>query len=233
MHALYHSYVRMHRMKHHYKAVLFDLDGTLIDTEHSAAIAVQNCFRSWQIQIQLEDISYATGRTWESAFTYLFEKYKIPVSQDEAKHQIMAQYRKDLNENLQTVPGGAAAVQSLSKEFKLALVSGSSRQDILWALDKLKIREHFQVILGAEDYPRSKPSPDGYQKAIQSFQVQPHECIVFEDSSAGISSARQAGTWVVAITSTNHFQQDITQAHLQIPDLRPVNPSWIRHLSLE
>ncbi|MGZ3687945.1 MAG: HAD family hydrolase, partial [Bdellovibrionota bacterium] len=111
------------------------------------------------------------------------------------------------------------------------LVSGSHRSEILWALDKLQIRSHFQVILGAEDYPRSKPAPDGYEKALKTLAVKPNRSLVFEDSTAGIRSARDAGTWVVAITGTNHFKQDTSEAHHWIPDLREVNVDWISKIT--
>lgn len=215
------------------RAVLFDLDGTLIDTEKTAALAIQKCFSAWNIQLQSEDASYVTGRTWESAFVYLFRKYDLPVSQENAKLAMMTAYRKALEHQLHLVPGGAQAVQLLAKEYPLALVSGSGRADILWALKKMEIDQHFQVVLGAEDYPRSKPQPDGYLKAIETLGVPAENCIVFEDSTAGISAARSAGLWVVAITSTNHFQQDLSLAHFRIPDLTFVSPDWIRNLSFD
>jgi beta-phosphoglucomutase len=220
-------------MKHPIKVVLFDLDGTLIDTEPSAVKTVKECFENWQIQVHPDDSKFVTGRTWESAFEYLFSRYTPPIPLLDAKKKILGRYRERLEEELFVVPGSAQAVTALSQNFALGLVSGSSRNDILWALDKLGIRHHFQVILGAEDYPHSKPSPVGYLKAIETLQAQPHQCLVFEDSFAGITSARNAGTWVVAVTSTNHFQQDLTQAHLKISDLQVVNSEWVHHLSFD
>jgi HAD superfamily hydrolase (TIGR01509 family) len=213
------------------KTVIFDLDGTLIDTEPSAAQAVSRCFKNWGIEVDPADASYVTGRTWESAFEFLFQKYKIPVSPAEASHRVLEAYRDALNDHLILVPGGAEAVRALSREFRLGLVSGSHRSEIFWALDKLGVRENFEVVYGAEDYPRSKPAPDGYLKAIQALEFKPAECVVFEDSSAGVQSALDAGAWVVAITATNHFNQNLALAHHHIPDLREVTPDWLRQIS--
>lgn len=214
------------------QAIIFDLDGTLIDTEPTAVLAVKECFAEWKIEIHLDDASYLTGRTWENAFTFLFDKYTPPIPLPEAKKTLLARYRQKIKANLSTVPGSVQAIQSLAKKYPLALVSGSGRSEILWALTQLQIIHHFQFILGAEDYPRSKPQPDGYLKAMKILGKSPESCLVFEDSTAGIASARAAGTWVVAVTSTNHFKQDLALAHVKIKDLTPVNINWISELAL-
>lgn len=209
--------------------VLFDLDGTLIDTEHCAAIAVEESFKDWGIPIAASDARYITGRTWGAAFQFLFSKYSLPVSDEEAARFLIARYRKTIQEKLILVPGGADAVRALSDSgrFRLGLVSGSNREEILFALDRMNIRERFDVILGAEDYPRSKPAPDGYLKALMLLNRTAQSGLVFEDSEAGIASALAAGLKVCAITSTNHFGQDTSGAHHRIADLRGVNAEWV------
>lgn len=209
------------------KAVLFDLDGTLIDSEPLAARAVGELFKEWGISAHPDDLTYVTGRTWESAFQYLAGKYQFPVSPQEVRRQIAGRYQKLLETDLIEVPGGREAVLSLAKTYPLALVSGSFKQDILWALKKLQILDCFQIVLGAEDYPKSKPEPDGYLKALAFLQVAGAEGIVFEDSTAGIASGRSAGLWVAAVTRTNHTGQKQSEAHCTIPDLAGINLEWI------
>ena len=217
------------------QAILFDLDGTLIDTELAAGEAVKKCLKLWGIDPSsiLEDARYLTGRKWEDAFQFLFKKYQIPVEENVARKEILIQYQRETEENLFVVPGSVEAVQLLSEKFPLALVSGSFRSQILWALKKLKIEDHFQFYLGAEDYPRSKPQPDGYLKAVQKLGVSASNCLVFEDSVVGIASAKAAGLRVIAITCTNHFSQDLSQADHQIPDFQKISLDWITHLSFD
>ncbi len=215
------------------KSILFDFDGTLVDTEPSAVKATQDCFKKWKIELDPKDSARVTGVTWNSAFEFLFKKYPIPLPKDEARQTILDHYRKETEKNLVIVPGCVQAVRSLCQVYLVGLVSGSDRADILRILDQLGIKDCFRVILGAEDYPKSKPAPDGYLKAASLLHTTPRECLVFEDSAPGILSARSAGMWVVAITSTNHFSFDLSQAHFKVPDLSSVNPAWISNLSFD
>ncbi|MBI2712018.1 MAG: HAD family phosphatase [Bdellovibrio sp.] len=215
------------------QTVLFDFDGTIVDTEPSAVKVVKACFKEWKLELTPEDASYVTGRTWESAFDYLLKKYSLPLERNAAEAQVLSQYRTEVEKNLIQVPGSVQAIRSLSKHFTLGLVSGSIRQDILEILSRLGLIDLFKVILGASDYEKSKPAPDGYLKAAQILGAAPASCLVFEDSEAGVKSGKKAGMWVVAITSTNHFGQDLSQADFHIPDLRQVNPDWVSHLSVD
>jgi HAD superfamily hydrolase (TIGR01509 family) len=212
------------------KTILFDLDGTLVDTEPAAAYAVSQAFKSWDVDVTGEDAAYVTGRTWEKAFEYLFRKYKLPVSLDVAAEFVIGEYRKALREKLVVVGGGAEAVQALAPSYPLGLVSGSHRQEIFYALDFLKIRRHFKVVLGAEDYKKSKPDPEGYLQALKLLGAKAEETLIFEDSEPGIASARAAGAWVVAISGTNHFRQNTSAAHHSIADLSGVSPQWVAAL---
>lgn len=209
------------------QTIIFDLDGTLIDTEMAASQAVTLTFAKWNIQLGKEDAAFITGRKWEVAFDYLFQKYPISMPRREAESEILRNYRRSLDSHLRVIPGSPQAVKALAASYELGLVSGSSRREIRWALEKLKIIDHFKVLLGAEDYGESKPSPEGYLKAIKEMKCKPEQALVFEDSNAGIASGRAAGTWVVAITAANHFDHDVSHAHERIVDFTGVDCDWV------
>lgn len=215
------------------QTVFFDMDGTLIDTEAAAAKAIRDAFDEWKIKVTDQDAHFITGRTWDMAFQYLFSKYKVPMPNEEAARHLLERYRDQMQNELIEVPGAVRAVKDLARDFPLALVSGSHRADIEWALKKLGIRSHFKVVLGAEDYPRSKPAPDGFKTALKLLNANPSTTLVFEDSQAGVQSGIDAGLHVCVITSTNHFGVDTSKGHFFIPDLTGVTSDWIKSLQLK
>lgn len=210
--------------------VFFDLDGTLIDTEQAAAKVIRDTFDEWQIPVSQSDADRVTGVTWETAFRFLYSRYHPPVPTDEATHLILARYHAALREHLPEVPGARDAVRLLAKYTRLAVVSGSHHHTIEWALKQIGIFEHFELVLGAEDYPQSKPAPDGYLKGLTLLNAAPATSIVFEDSFAGITSAKAAGIQVVALRATNYLNQDQSKADWFIHDLRDVSEAWIHGL---
>ena len=212
------------------QAIIFDLDGTIIDSEMVAMNAIQQCMQDWGLEVSLEDASFVAGKKWEVAFDLLYSKYAMPVDKKIASELIVKKYQEVLRNDLRHVPGVVDAIHSFAEKLPLAVVSGSGREDVLWALEKLKVKDRFRFVLGAEDYPNSKPSPEGFLKALKILNVEPARSLVFEDSAAGISAGRAAGMKVVAITSTNHFGHDQSEAHHLIPDFVGIDASWLDRL---
>jgi HAD superfamily hydrolase (TIGR01509 family) len=212
------------------KAILFDLDGTLVDTEPSAVRAVTTCFEEWGLEFPPADAGRLTGRTWRAVFEEFSRKYRIPVSVEQACLSATKAYLAILREELLIIPGSANAVRELSRVWPLGLVTGSTREEIRSVGERLGVLAQFKVILGAEDYRRSKPAPEGFLSAARAMRVNPADVLVFEDSQPGITAALAAGMKVVAVAGANHHNQDTSAAHFKIPDMRPVNIDFIRSL---
>lgn len=212
------------------RTILFDLDGTIIDSEPSAIQAILECTKSWSVPVSRLEAESVAGKKWEVAINLLYDRHPMPLPPEEALRQIVRRYQELVHTSVAVVPGVVESIHDFSRHFELALVSGSLRADIFWALDHLKLRPLFKCVLGAEDYPNSKPSPDGYQKAMGLLGAYPKETIVFEDSVAGIDSALAAGTRVVAIECTNHFQFDQSRAQVRIKDFTGIDGGWVRKI---
>jgi beta-phosphoglucomutase-like phosphatase (HAD superfamily) len=210
------------------KVIIFDLDGTIIDSEALSLQAILDCSQKWGVPITREEAGSVVGRKWEEAFDILFSKHQIPVSREVATHQVILRFQEIVRKDVVFVPLVKEAILDFSRHFRLALVSGSHRADVLWALQKLGVDHLFEVIYGAEDYPRSKPAPDGYMKALATMEVMAEEAVVFEDSVPGLMSAHAAGIRSVAIGCTNHFKHDQSLAQERIHDYTGVDAAWVK-----
>lgn len=209
------------------KTILFDLDGTIIDSERAAQQAILECTNGWGVPVTAADAASVAGKKWEVAFDLLFKRFRMPVTLEECSRAVLARYQEIFQANPTIVPGVVEAIEDFASNFQLALVSGSTREDVFLALRHLRVDHHFQCILGAEDYPGSKPLPDGFLKAMATLGARPEETLVFEDSAAGIASAKAAGVRVVAIESTNHFGHDQSVADARIPHFEKIRSDWV------
>ena len=214
------------------KAVFFDMDGTIVDTESAAVDALRAFFQHYGQVLHPEDEYAAVGKKWDVAFDLLYAKHKWPMSRAAFGSEVLKKYRAILADDLPEIAGSRKAIESLAARWPLALVSGSSQQDILFCLDRLNVRHHFQLILGSEDYVQSKPSPEGYALALKELSVEPDSVVVFEDSEAGIDSAKAAGIKVVAITGTKMGQLETSRADARIRDFQGADPTWMERLWL-
>jgi HAD superfamily hydrolase (TIGR01509 family) len=214
-------------------AVFFDMDGTLVDSERLCQIVARAVLKRYargrpRDALIEEAVALIPGHKLAVSARFAMENELVTLSEPELMDTISREYQRRVKSEAPAVPGSAEAVRSLKKEFQLGLVSGSSRAEIKTVLTALGIYELFDLILGAEDYALSKPSPEGYALAMKKLGVGRGEAVCFEDSRAGIQSAKAAGLWVVAVKAANHFHFDQSAADETIDDFRGITPEWIR-----
>lgn len=214
------------------RAFLFDLDGTLIDSERETAEAMARALlRGQGIAIEQYDRDYIIGRSWLAIYDSLKTRYPhLAWSREETVAQT-ALFRDEVFEELGiTVLPGARAVLHWTQAFPRALVTGSSRVEVTQVLPRIGPEAMFPVIVAAEDVTRSKPAPDGYLSAITQLGVTPRDCLVVEDSVAGIAAARTAGCLVVAVQAGNFGGWDQSHAHRVLATLDELTPSLVDEL---
>jgi len=207
--------------------IIFDLDGTIVDTEPLAVKTLKDLLSELGVPAKEEHVKLITGRKWEVVSEFIEKHYQLPCKMADFEREVLKRYHNGILKGVPTVTGSVQSIRAFSNQLPLALVSGSHRKDILSILDHLQIRDCFQEILGAEDYSKSKPDPEGFNLAFNRLGVDPKRSLIFEDSTAGIESARKAQAWVVAVTDTNHYDLDQSQAHLKIENFSKVDLSWI------
>jgi sugar-phosphatase len=210
-------------------ALLFDLDGTLVDSERESAEAMARVLaRTPGIVITQADRDYVIGRSWVAIYNRMCELYPaIEMTRDELIAAVAVVREDVFAESGITILPGAQALLARTAGVKRALVTGSSRAEAAQALKHLGEHARFDVVMAAEDVVRSKPDPIGYLQAAQALGVDPADCVVLEDSQAGIAAGRAAGCTVIAITAGNFAQWDQSAADHIVATLDEVTPDWL------
>ena len=214
------------------RGFLFDLDGTLVDSERETAEAMARALlRGQGIAIEQYDRDFIIGRSWLAIYDSLKSRYPQLTWNREETIARTAMLRDEVFAEIGiTVLPGARDVMQWTKAHPRALVTGSSRVEVTQVLPLIGEHARFEVIVAAEDVGRSKPAPDGYQQALAALGLAPHESLVIEDSTAGIAAGRAAGCVVLAVRAGNFGGWDQSGAHHLIDTLDELTPSLVDQL---
>ena len=180
------------------QAVLFDMDGTLLDSEHLAARAIDMLLTEHRVQIVLEK-AWFHGLTWRRIAEVL--RTQTEALNDVAVESVLqARFHTALVETTPgEIPGARAAVIAASRRGGTAVVSSSDRVSVRHVVTRLGLEACVDHLVTAEDCQRSKPDPQCFQVAAERLGVDCADCLVFEDSVAGLTAARAAGMVTIAI----------------------------------
>jgi len=206
------------------KALIFDFDGLIMDTETPKFEAWKEIFRQYGMELPLSEWKKALG-TSHLAFdppTYLEEIIGYPINKKKVDHdQRVLALSKILK--LPALPGvEELMIQGKAKGLKIALASSSSSDWVWCNLSRLGLLEYFDTICSMDDVPAVKPDPALFQLALEELGVQPHEAIVFEDSPNGITAANRSGIFCVAIPNFISGQLNVEHADLILNSLEDI-----------
>ncbi len=210
-------------------AVIFDMDGVLIDSEphwHTAEIEV---FGSVGVPLTEEKCLETTGLRTDALVDHWFERYPWNgPTKSEIVRRVQDRVRELVVANGTAIPGAVELVASLrAAGVTLAVCSSSPRFLIEATCTKLGIFSDFVVVQSAEDCPRGKPHPDPYLATAERLGLAPSACVVIEDSINGIKSAKSAGMSVLGISSDPAAQGLCDQL---FPSLLALDPAVVRGL---
>lgn len=181
-----------------FNAILFDLDGLLIDSEIVSFKIYQTILSSFDIPFsQAEYAKDFSGKSEIHNLSLLIERYQLPFDITDGLKLV-----KELEKQYDfTLKKGAKALLDFCKQknYKLAVASSSTRQRAINILTKHNIVDHFDAFVFSEDIEKGKPNPDIFLKAAEKLNIPFNHCLVLEDSEAGIEAAHRANIPVICI----------------------------------
>jgi len=181
------------------RAVVFDLDGVILETEELWNEVRENLVRErggrWTDRAQA-DMMGMSSTEWSR---YLHDALGLKEPPEEINREVVRRMLELYEERLPLIDGAPEAVRRLAERWPLGLASSSNRELINRALAVSGLAEFFRATVSSEEVARGKPAPDVYLEAARRLGVYPSRCGAVEDSGSGIRSAHDAGMFVVAI----------------------------------
>jgi len=194
------------------KAIIFDCDGVIADTEPIHMAAFGRVLAEERITLTEEDyFAHYLALDDRGCFTEALARAGRSLTQQQLSELIRrkAEYVEPaMQADLRILPGAAEFIHRASEVYPLAVASGALRAEIDLVLKYGDLRDHFRVIVSAEDVARSKPHPDPFLKArqllnaITGHHIEAAECLVIEDSIHGIRAAHQAAMRCLAVSNS-------------------------------
>jgi beta-phosphoglucomutase family hydrolase len=216
------------------QAVIFDLDGVIIDSEPMHLEVDRNIIRSIGIEISDEELKKYIGVSNVKLWSDLVEKYVVNHDVEELVNQQKNNKIKAFKEkDLKPVRGVAELIDSIRKaNLSLAIASSSPKEFIDVVLKRLDMQNKFEFILSGENFKKGKPEPDIFLAAAKLLGKSPEQCVVIEDSTHGITAAKRAGMKCIAYRNLGSGMQDLSCADLIIDSFFDVSVEKILNLKL-
>jgi HAD superfamily hydrolase (TIGR01509 family) len=181
------------------QAVVFDLDGVIIDTEEVWEEVRRGYVAEHGREFLPDTQSRMMGMSTREWSTHLSEEVGVPRSPEQVAADVLGRMAERYKQALPLIPGSVEAVRRMASRFPLALASSSARILIDQVLETAGLTDAFRTTLSTEEVPRGKPAPDAYLEAARRLGLSPEVCAAVEDSSNGLRSAGAAGFAVIAI----------------------------------
>jgi HAD superfamily hydrolase (TIGR01509 family) len=208
------------------EAVVFDLDGVLLDSEQVWDEAREQLAEErggrWHDQAQ-KDMMGMSSTEWSR---YMHERIGLPEPPEEINREVVERLAAIYREHLPAIAGAKESVERLAARWPLGLASSSNRELIDLALELLGVKHLFAATVSSEEVDRGKPAPDVYLEVARRLGVDPNQAAAVEDSRNGILAAKAAGMRVLAIPN-RHFPpgaEALAQVDVVLDSLAELTP---------
>ena len=211
------------------KALIFDMDGLMIDTERLYIETEREIAAQYGKTVFESTLWKMMGRKPIESIRIFCEETGIPVDPER-----MLEYRdgmmfEKMQNDLQALPGLYEILERFSGRLKMAIGTGAKQKFLDFAVDKLQVRKYFAHLQPSDNIRLGKPEPEIYVKTAEALEIEPAQCVVLEDSANGILAAKRAGCYAIAVPSEYTEKQDFSSADKTVKDLFEAS-EWIECL---
>lgn len=184
------------------KAIIFDMDGVIIDSEPLHEKASQTVFADFDVLLDDSVFAPFRGKTDRDIIEHLIEKHQIVhVTVEDLLGRKRDAYAELIDE-LQPIPGVMSFIHYAAVYYRLALTTSASRRNKELAFQKFNLHSFFEAVVTSNDISNPKPHPEPYLLTVEKLELTPEACLVIEDSTNGVRSAAAAGCMVAGVTTS-------------------------------
>ncbi|NLE74497.1 MAG: HAD family phosphatase [Actinobacteria bacterium] len=211
-------------------AIVFDLDGVLIDSNRIWGEVVTNFVRrqggTWRAPTPEEAMAGSNSAEWSSWFK---ETCRLAMSAQDVRDGIIAGIIESYHRHLPLMPGAVDTVRLLAQHFKVGLASASPRKVIDLVLEHGGLAPYFEATVSADEVLKGKPDPQVYVDACRRLGVHAAESVAVEDAPDGLRAAKAAGLWTIAVPPVHPSAADENRrlADLMVDDIRRITPEVV------
>jgi len=215
-------------------AIIFDMDGVLVDSSPFHLRKWMNTLRAHGIAFQEEELRrIVLGPANDVIFRRFLGNDLTREQLVELSEDLDANFRREIGPHPPAIPGVRRFIEECQAQgIAMAVASAAIASNVKFLLAALELRDYFRVVLAVDSTARPKPHPDIYLMTADKLGIIPAACVVFEDSFVGIEAARSAGMKCIAIASTFSAEELRREAHadLIVPNFEGVSLATVRDL---
>jgi beta-phosphoglucomutase len=213
-------------------AVIFDLDGVLVDTYQAHFDSWQILCHQWELTMTEPQFAATFGRTTREVVAEFWSAREFSPAEVEAIDiRKEALFRDRLRRDFPVMDGAVELIDDLHQSGVALAIGSSAPPDNVWlSLDLLNRRDTFASVVTGADVTFGKPDPQVFLRAAEQLRVAPRSCVVIEDAPAGVSAALAAEMKCVALASPGRTREELTAAHRVIDSLLEVSASSLIQL---
>ena len=216
-------------MKQKIEAVIFDMDGVIIDSETLWKRAEQEVFSSVGVELSPELCEITEAMTTAAVTQFWYERFPWKEkSLAEVENKVIERVADLIKEEGKAVDGVESFIRKIKQQgYKIGLATNSPALLIPVVLEKLGLNNYFDVVASAEHELEGKPNPSVYLSVIEKLNLKPDVCIAIEDSRSGIKAAKSAGMRTIALICTNCEEREYDIADVTIRSYNQFDFSFI------